>query len=161
MGLFHHKKHDEAAGLAAADSSGLGQGTDPGDPGAGDPLTGGSDGAFEVVDADGNARRYVPDDFDEIWTTTDEEEMRHHVRIGWLLLDEALHVEDGPDREVFVSQAVYTGGSGSGLSGAAFSGVGGMGMSERTVPMRVETEETLTTYILGYLKDGHAGSPVA
>ena len=34
-------------------------------------------------------------------------------------------------------------------------------MSERTVPMHVDTEETVTTYILGYLKDGHAGTPVA
>jgi hypothetical protein len=49
---------------------------------------GGNDGAFEVVDAAGKRIRYTPADFDEIFTTTDEREMRRHVGIGWLLLDE-------------------------------------------------------------------------
>ena len=38
----------------------------------GDPSTGGADGFFDVLDADGRLVRYTPDDFDEIWTTTDE-----------------------------------------------------------------------------------------
>ena len=51
-------------------------------------FAGGVDGAFEVVDAAGNRVRYTPDDFDEIFATADEREMRRHVGIGWLLPDE-------------------------------------------------------------------------
>ena len=65
MGLFS-RKHDEPEDAAA----------------------GGADGAFEVVDAAGKRVRYTPEDFYEIFTTADEREMRRHVSIGWLLLDE-------------------------------------------------------------------------
>jgi hypothetical protein len=62
----------------------------------GDPLTGGADGLFDVLDDDGRVVRYTPDDFDEIWTTTDEHEAGHHVSIGWILLDEVVGAGEAP-----------------------------------------------------------------
>jgi len=66
VGLFS-RKHDDEPGNAAG---------------------GGADAAFDVVDAAGKRVRYRSDDFDEIFTTTEAPEMRRHVDIGWLLLDE-------------------------------------------------------------------------
>ena len=45
---------------------------------------------WEVASADGSVTRYAAGDFDEIWTTTDEHEMRRHVGLGWVLLDESV-----------------------------------------------------------------------
>jgi hypothetical protein len=114
----------------------------------GDPLTGGADGCFEVLDADGRLARYTPDDFDEIWTTTDEHQAGHHVSIGWILLDEVVGPGDGPGRVEFRQKAVLTGGSELG------------NMSLRSVPVEVGPDD-VTTYILGYLKPGRSGSPPA
>jgi len=44
--------------------------------------------SFEVVDVDGNARRFVAADFDEVFETDDEAEMRRHLELGWVVLDE-------------------------------------------------------------------------
>jgi hypothetical protein len=110
----------------------------------GDPLAGGADGFFDVLDADGHLVRYLPDDFDEIWTTTDEHEAGHHVSIGWLLLDEVVGSGDGPDREVFVTRPTSTGGE---------------GLAVRTFPVKIGPDD-VTTYILGYLKPGRRGSPL-
>ena len=108
----------------------------------GDPLTGGADGFFDVLGDDGRLVRYVPDDFDEIWTTTDEHEAGHHVSIGWLLLDEVIGRGTGPGHEEFVVRPS------AGSDG---------GSSWRTVPIRVGPDD-VTTYILGYLKPGRQGS---
>jgi hypothetical protein len=67
-----------------------------------DPLQGGADGFFDVLYAHGHLVRYTPDDFDEIWTTTDEHEAGHHVSIGWLLLDEVVGRGPGPGHEELV-----------------------------------------------------------
>lgn len=112
---------------------------------AGDLAGGGADGVFDVLDDDGRLVRYTADDFDEIWTTTDEVEAKRHVRLGWLLLDEYTGRGHGPGHEEFVTRPVFS-GSGS--------------VSARTVPIEVGPGDE-TTYVLGYLKPGREGSPQA
>ena len=109
---------------------------------AGDPVTGGADGCFDVLGDAGGLVRYVPDDFDEIWTTTDEREAGRHVSLGWILLDEVVGRGTGPGYEEFVTRP---------------SGAGDGGASWRTEPVRVEPGD-VTTYVLGYLKPGRSGS---
>ena len=113
---------------------------------AGDPLAGGVDGLFDVLDVQGRLVRYTRDDFDEIWTTTDEHEAGRHAGLGWILLDEVVGPGDGPGHEEFVQRLVATGGDG--------------GASIRTVPVHVGPDD-VTTYVLGYLKPGREGSPQA
>ena len=127
-----------------------------------DPLAGGADGFFDVLDDDGRLVRYVPDDFDEIWTTTDVHEAGHHVSIGWLLLDEVVGSSDDPGHEEFRQVNVYTGSPGGAgfAADAGIAGLPGSGFSKRTVPVHVDSRESVTTYILGYLKPGREGSPV-
>jgi hypothetical protein len=108
----------------------------------GDPLTGGADGFFDVLDAGGHLVRYTPDDFDEIWTTTDEREAGRHVSLGWILLDEVVGRGDGLDREVLVTRPTSTGGE---------------GLAVRTFPVKIGPG-TMTTYILGYPRPGRTGS---
>ena len=115
-----------------------------------DPRTGGADGFFDLLDGDGRLVRYAPDDFDEIWTTTDEHEMRRHVGLGWLLLDEVVGAGDGPGHTEFRQKPVYTGGEPGAIGG---------GSSLRSVPVEIGPDD-VTTYILGYLKDGRRGAPV-
>ena len=105
---------------------------------------GGADGRFMVSDADGRPVCYTPDDFDEIYLTTDEHEAGRHVEIGWLLLDEVVGKGHGPDRIEFVKRMVSSGGDG--------------GPSLRTVPINVGPDDE-TTYVLGYLKPGRVGHP--
>jgi hypothetical protein len=108
-----------------------------------DPLNGGADGFFDVLDGDGRLVRYAPDDFDEIWTTADEREAGRHVSLGWILLDELVVRGDGPGREVLVTRPTSN----------------GEGLAVRTVPINVGPDD-VTTYVLGYLKPGRNGSPV-
>jgi hypothetical protein len=108
---------------------------------AGDPLKGGADGVFDVLGADGGLVRYTPDDFDEIWTTTDEHEAGHHVSLGWLLLDEI-------------------DGAGAGLGHEEFRTQYGLAGEVRIVPVRIGPDDVIT-YVLGYLKPGREGSPSA
>jgi hypothetical protein len=60
-----------------------------------EPAAGGADGVFEVLGDDGTLVRYTPDDFAEIFTTTDEHEAGRHVSLGWVLLDEVVGREGG------------------------------------------------------------------
>jgi hypothetical protein len=105
---------------------------------------GGPDGAFEVVDGAGNRLRYTPDDFDEIFTTTEAREMRKHVEIGWLLLDE--WVGHDPGR------------AGSWID-TGFRRSAGRVLAAPDDPEYVPPSE-VTTYVLGYLKHGATGTPV-
>ncbi len=105
----------------------------------GDPLTGGADGFFDVLDDDGRLVRYTPDDFDEIWTTTDEHEAGHHVSIGWLLLDEVTGPGTGKGELEFRMEPTGEGRYQSAPHHAA--------------------PHNVTTYVLGYLKPGRQGSP--
>jgi len=104
---------------------------------------------YDLSDPDGNARRYSSDDFDEVYTTLDEPEMRRLVGIGWLLLDEQVGPGGGAGRVEFEQRAVPT------SWGAGFSG----GMSTRTVPVERDPDD-VTTYVLGHLKTGRAGQPI-
>ena len=108
---------------------------------AGDPLTGGADGFFDVLDGDGRLVRYAPDDFDEIWTTTDEHEAGHHVTVGWLLLDEV--VGPGSDAGELEFRMEPTGEG-----------------RYQSAP-HVGAPDNVTTFILGYLKPGRQGTPPA
>jgi hypothetical protein len=101
--------------------------------------------AYEVIGADGAAVRYAETDFDEIWTTTDVHEARRHVGLGWILLDESVGPSDEPAVEVLDNRAVA-------------SGIGGG--SYRTVPVPGAPDDEIT-YVLGYLKPGHEGTPQA
>ena len=60
--------------------------------------TGGDDVAFEVVDAAGNRIRYTPDDFDEIFTTADEREMRRTSASALLSMSGWAATPAGPPR---------------------------------------------------------------
>jgi hypothetical protein len=106
-----------------------------------DPLTDAADGFFDVLDDHGRPVRYTPDDFDEIWTTTDEHDAGHHVSIGWILLDEIVGAGDGPGELEFRMEPTGEGRYQSAPHYAAPAGV--------------------TTYVLGYLKPGRPGSPRA
>jgi hypothetical protein len=105
-------------------------------------VAGGADGAFEVVDAAGNRVRYTPDDFDEIFTTADEREMRRHVGIGWLLLDEWVGRDPGRT--------------------ASWVDTGLRRAAGRVLPAQDDPEyvapSDVATYVLGYLKDGATGT---
>ena len=121
MDLFS-RKHDEPENAAA----------------------GGADGAFEVVDAAGNRVRYTPDDFDEIFTTDNEREMRRHVDIGWLLLDEWVGRDPG--------------------RAASWIDVGFRRAAGRVLPAQDDPSyvapNDVATYVLGHLKDGATGTRV-
>ena len=103
-----------------------------------------TDGAFEVVDAAGKRIRYTPADFDEIFTTTEAREMHRHVDIGWLLLDE--WVGHDPGRS------------------SSWIDVGLRRSAGRVLPAQDDPEyvapSDVTTYVLGYPKDGAVGTPV-
>jgi hypothetical protein len=107
---------------------------------AGDPLAGGADGCFDVLDAAGRLVRYLPDDFDEIWTTTDEHAAGHHVSIGWILLDEVAGPGPGTGELEFRMEP---------------TGEGRYQSASHYAP-----PDVVTTYILGYLKPGRQGSPL-
>jgi hypothetical protein len=103
---------------------------------------GGADGVFEVLDADGRLVRYTPDDFDEVFSTTDEHEAGRHVKLGWLLLDEVVGREGGkPALDTFWRRAA------------------GRGLPAADDPQH-EAPDDVTTYVLGFLKEGAAGAPV-
>lgn len=95
------------------------------------------DRVFEVIGSDGAAVRYTETDFDELWNTTDEREMRRHVRLGWVLLDEQVGPGEGPGHVELVTRAETSGGAG--------------GLTMRKVPVEVGPDDA-TTYLLGHLK---------
>ena len=111
------------------------------DHAAGDIADGGADGAFEVLTADGKLVRYKPDDFDEIFSTTDEHEAGRHVKLGWILLDEVVGREGGkPALDTFWRR------------------VAGRVLPAADDP-QYETPDDVTTFVLGYLKEGITGAP--
>jgi hypothetical protein len=122
VGLFSRKRHDEPENVAG----------------------GGPDGAFDVVDTAGNRVRYAAADFDEIFTTSEAREMRRHVEIGWLLLDEWVGHDPGR-RASWVDNSYRR-------------------MAGRVLPAQDDPEyappSDVTTYVLGYLKDGVNGTRV-
>jgi len=90
---------------------------------------------WEVASADGRVTRYTDDDFDEIWETTDEHEMRRHVGLGWVLLDESVGAGEGPAHEEIEIRGDTRGGT---------------GLSMRAAAVEVGPDD-VTTYMLGHL----------
>jgi len=110
------------------------------DQATGDISAGGTDGVFEVSDADGKLVTYNPDDFDEIFSTTDGHEAGRHVKLGWLLLDEVVGRERGkPALDTFWRR-----------------------VASRALPTADDPQyrapDNVTTYVLGYLKEGVIGT---
>jgi hypothetical protein len=120
MGLFHHEHEPDIDSLTK----------------------GGPDGAFEVVTADGDSVRYTPDDFDEIFSTFDEPEMRRHLGLGWLLLDEQMVHDPGKS--------------------ASWIDTGSRRMFGRALPAGDDPAYVPPSdspiYVLGYLKEGASGT---
>jgi len=111
------------------------------DPAAGDIADGGPDGVFEVLAADGKIVRYTADDFEEIFSTTDEHEAGRHVGLGWILLDEVVDREGGtPALDTFWRR-----------------------VAGRVLPAADDPQyaaaDGVTTYVLGNLKEGVTGAP--
>ena len=121
MSLLHKHKPDEG---------------DTGD--AGGPADAAS---FEVLEADGKVVRYAREDFDEIFETTDADEVQRQVAHGW---------------SVLAQRDVESGGRGpSGddlIVGIEGLRVGGM--------LGYQKGTTVTWYTLGFLKDDAKGEPV-
>jgi hypothetical protein len=99
---------------------------------------------YRVVDRDGNARLYESDDFDEIFETDDEPEMRRHAGLGWLLLDQSTRREGGKKDWIGQTMRMFAGRK--------------LGPGED--PSYVAPTDSVT-YTLGHLKDGSIGTPVA
>ena len=112
------------------------------DRATGNLAKGDADGVFEIFGEDGKLVRYRPSDFDEIFSTTDEHEAGRHVNLGWLLLDEVVGREGGkPALDTFWRR------------------VAGRVLPAADDP-QFEASGDVTTYVLGYLKDGAGGTPV-
>jgi hypothetical protein len=122
-----------------------------------DALAGGPDGFFCVVDDQGRSLRFVPDDFDEIWTTTDRHEAARHASTGWLPLDEVA-AEPAGDTRGLLQRAFDSGiGEGVGWDRRSSDGVDlGIGPG-RPFPGGGAQPEGETTYILGHLRPGRQG----
>jgi hypothetical protein len=108
-------------------------------------MTDGSGRVFDVSGADGDVVRYAEADFDELWQTTDEHEMRRHVGLGWLLLDESASFDPG-SRPSWVDTMLRRSA--------------GRVLPAGDDPFYVPPGDA-PTYVLGHLKPGHEGSPVA
>jgi len=96
--------------------------------------------SFEVLGPDGTVERYAREQFDQIFVTTDRAEMQRQVDLGWIVLDER-QVEGqrrGPSGEDLIP----------GIEGLRVGGVLGY-----------EASEEVTSYVLGYLRDGARGEP--
>ena len=94
--------------------------------------------SFDVLGDDGVVRRYARDDFDQIFASTDADEVQRQVDAGWVILDER-QVETpghGPSGEDLIP----------GIEGLRVGGVLGY-----------TAGESVTSYVVGYLKDDAAG----
>jgi len=100
------------------------------------------DGTLETVDGNGDRVRYVRADFDEIYMTTEAREMRRHVELGWLLVDERVGRVPGK-----AASWVDT----------AFRRSAGRVLPAQDDPEYVAPSD-VTTYVLGHLKDGATGT---
>ena len=106
------------------------------------PASGGADGVFVVRGVHGERVRYAADDFVEVFATTDELEAGRHVKLGWILLDERVGREGGkPAVDTFWRRAA------------------GRALPAADDPQYAAPED-VTTYVLGYLKEGAGGTPV-
>jgi hypothetical protein len=98
--------------------------------------------SFDVLGADGTILRYARQDFDQIIVTTDPDEMQRQVDIGWVILDERQSETPGrgPSGEDLIP----------GIEGLRVSGVLGY-----------EEGVSVTSYVIGFLKDDALGEPIS
>jgi hypothetical protein len=100
-----------------------------------------ADGLFEVLYDDGKLVRYRSSDFAEIFTTTDEHEAGRHVKLGWILLEEVVgRVGGTPALDTFWRRAASR------------------GLPAADDPQH-EAPNDVTTYVLGFLREGAGGAP--
>ena len=97
--------------------------------------------SFEVLGSDGVVRRYAREQFDLIFATTDPEEVQRQVDVGWVILDE--RQVEAPGREPSGEDLIL------GIEGLHVGGVLDHGPGT-----------SVTSYVVGYLKDGAVGEPV-
>jgi hypothetical protein len=105
-----------------------------------DPRVESAEDVFAVRLEDDSVVHHRRDDFDEIFSTEDREEMERQLSVGWLLLDERTeHHEIRPDidHEFPAVTGIHLGG-GTGL----FTG-----------------GDEVTVWTVGILKEGSAGVP--
>ena len=115
MGLFHHQHAEEERAEDAA--------------------------SFDVLCDDGVVRRYAREDFDQIFMTTDAEEVQRQVDVGWMILDER-QIETpgrGPSGDDLIP----------GIEGLRVGGV-----------LSYTPGASVTSYVVGYLKDDVSGRAV-
>jgi len=86
---------------------------------------------------------FTRDDFSELMTTADKLEMERLVDLGWQLLDESIGPGKGPGRVEFHMSGRFTGGRD--------------GQAAKAVPVEMPPDD-VPVYLLGYLKDGAAGT---
>jgi hypothetical protein len=94
--------------------------------------------SFEVLGADGVVRRYARQDFDQIFVSTDPDEVQRQVAVGWVILDER-QIETpgrGPSGEDLIP----------GIEGLRVGGV-----------LDYAPGESVTSYVVGYLRDEASG----
>jgi hypothetical protein len=100
--------------------------------------------SVDTYERDGSTVRYRRDDFDEIYATADEAEMRRLVGLGWLVLDQRVTRESGSSAS-WIDTALRR-----------FAG--------RVLPAQDDPEfrppSDRTTYVLGHLKAGARGTRV-
>ncbi len=101
-------------------------------------MTDGEPRRFDVADRDGVVRHYSESDFDELIATPDEPEMRRHLGLGWLLLDE--RVEPGAGADGAWIDTLLRRGAGRVLPAAADPSAAALAGG--------------TVYVLGHLKEG-------
>jgi hypothetical protein len=97
--------------------------------------------SFDVLGTDGVVRRYAREDFDQIFVSTDAEEVQRQVQVGWVILDER-QVETsghGPSGEDLIP----------GIEGLRDGGV-----------LAYEAGASVTSYVVGYLADDIADHAV-
>jgi hypothetical protein len=98
--------------------------------------------SFDVLCDDGVVRSYARQDFDQIFSSTDPDEVQRQVALGWVVLDER-QVESpgrGPSGVDLIP----------GIEGLRVGGVLGY-----------EPSEPVTSYVVGYLRDGVVGKPAS
>ena len=105
-----------------------------------DPHVDSPEDVFTVQVADGSLLDYRRDDFDEIFSTRDQEEMERQLGVGWLLIDETTeHHEIRPDID-----AEFPAVTGMHLGGGSGLFTGG---------------DDVTVWTVGILKEDAVGAP--
>jgi hypothetical protein len=94
--------------------------------------------SFDVLGDDGVVRRYARDDFDQMFVSTDADEVQRQVDVGWVILDERQMERrgHGPSGEDLIP----------GIEGLRVGGV-----------LDYTPGESVTSYVVGYLKDDASG----